>query len=348
MLYHKGDLTEAGEVGVPAQVFHAIENRQQRVVGVVINAVDDHLTKGEQVRVQWRIRTIKPLQELLSAARTAGRAVILISDHGHVLEHGTTDYGPTPGDAQRGHQPANLCTQQRWRHHSNAPTDKEVILEGPRVLLNGGKLIAPWSETVRFSKKDHGYHGGAAAQEVVIPLGVFASPDSVPDGWQEVAAAAPDWWQEPDALDVDWKQPATRKLPPIVAAPPPQEPGEQGRLFANEDEALVQNTNEPDALPWLESLLVSPLMASRRRASARLKIDDARLRDILTAMDERGGKLTRTALSKRLGVSMGRVGGIVSVLRRLLNVDGYDVLSVDESSDTIVLNRDYLETQFGL
>ena len=43
-----------------------------------------------------------------------------------------------------------------------------------------------------------------------------------------------------------------------------------------------------------------------------------------------------------------RLGGIVSALRRILNVDGYDVLSVDDASDTVQLNRDLLDTQFGI
>ena len=38
----------------------------------------------------------------------------------------------------------------------------------------------------------------------------------------------------------------------------------------------------------------------------------------------------------------------MSALRRILNVEGYDVLSVDDASETIQLNRDLLDTQFGL
>ena len=43
-----------------------------------------------------------------------------------------------------------------------------------------------------------------------------------------------------------------------------------------------------------------------------------------------------------------RLGGIVSALRRILNVEGYDVLSVDETSETVEFNRDLLDIQFGL
>ena len=69
---------------------------------------------------------------------------------------------------------------------------------------------------------------------------------------------------------------------------------------------------------------------------------------MLAALDARGGKLTGPALAERLGVPLFRLGGIVSALRRILNVEGYDVLSVDDASETIQLNRDLLDTQFGL
>ena len=62
----------------------------------------------------------------------------------------------------------------------------------------------------------------------------------------------------------------------------------------------------------------------------------------------RASGLSRVALAERLGVPLFRLGGIVSALRRILNVDGYDVLSVDDSSETIELNRELLDTQFGL
>lgn len=73
-----------------------------------------------------------------------------------------------------------------------------------------------------------------------------------------------------------------------------------------------------------------------------------RIRQALDALDERGGRLTRTALATRLQLPLVRVGGFVAALRRLLNVDGYDVLHVDEASDTLVLNRELLAKQFEL
>jgi len=75
---------------------------------------------------------------------------------------------------------------------------------------------------------------------------------------------------------------------------------------------------------------------------------DARVGLCLLAIEARGGKVTRPALARALGVPPLRLAGLLAALRRLLNVDGYPVLSMDEASDTIELNRHLAETQFGL
>ena len=329
-LYHKGDLTEAGVVGVPAAIFRSIDDLHRRVVGVVINAVDDHLAKGDQLRIEWRAHTIRPLEELLSAARAVGRAVIIVSDHGHIPEHDTASQGES-------------ASAERWREATSKPGEGEVLLEGPRVLLGGGRVVAPWSESVRLGMKKNGYHGGAAPQEVVIPLGVFIGGGLTPDGWSEVGVEHPVWWDgAPDISEV-----AAPVSPPPESAPSRPKPADkQGSLFPAEGGSPA--TEQVTAPEWIERLLASDVMVAQRRAAARTHLDDARIRTILVALDERGGKLTRPALAKRLGVPVMRVGGIISALRRVLNVEGYDVLAVDEASDTVVLNREYLDVQFGL
>jgi hypothetical protein len=43
-----------------------------------------------------------------------------------------------------------------------------------------------------------------------------------------------------------------------------------------------------------------------------------------------------------------RIGGFLAALRRELNVEGYPVLAIDDESETVVLNRELLRSQFGL
>jgi hypothetical protein len=89
-------------------------------------------------------------------------------------------------------------------------------------------------------------------------------------------------------------------------------------------------------------------MQAQQQFAQRVALPEERVRAILAALDERGGKLTRPALAKRLDVPVLRLAGMLSALRRVLNVDGYAVLSVDEASDTVELNKAQLLAQFGL
>jgi hypothetical protein len=328
VLFHKADLAGDGSAVVAPKVVGAIADDKQRVVGVVINAVDDHLAKGDQIRVDWTVRRIKPLEELLSAASDAGRAVIVVSDHGHIPEQNTVG---------RGEESA-----ERWREAVGNPQDDEVVLAGPRVVLGQGhKVIAPWSERVRYSAKKNGYHGGASPQEVVIPLGIFAPAGVAIEGWSEVPTDVPVWW-EPEV-----QPPVQAPRPTKVAKPkPPSRPGEQGRLFPTEEEAAAAAA-APE-LEWIDRLMASEMMTLQRQMASRVALPEERIRTILVALDERGGKLTRPALAKRIGVPPMRLGGMISALRRLLNVEGYAVLSVDEQADTVELNRKQLFIQFGL
>lgn len=326
VLFHKGDLREAGTAGVAPRVAASIADPGQQVVGVVINAVDDHLARGDQVPVEWTADHVHPLDELLEAARSGGRAVVFASDHGHVIDRGTTlrDAGGP----------------ERWRPATGAPAEDEVLIAGPRVAAPGRRLLAPWSERVRFGMKKNGYHGGASLQEVVLPLGVFVPLDTAPGlpGWREADPESPAWWR--------WRDETVPPAPePPAPAPPRPRPrrNETGDLFAQ-----AGLDARPPAATWIDRLFAADLFAAQRRQAARTALSDERIRTILTALDGRGGRLTSAALARRLGVPRFRLEGIVSALRRILNADGYDVLSVDEASETVVLNRALLDAQFGL
>ena len=58
--------------------------------------------------------------------------------------------------------------------------------------------------------------------------------------------------------------------------------------------------------------------------------------------------MLRAALAQKLGEPELRMPGLIAAVRRVLNVDGYPVLSVDDTSGSIVLNRQLVEVQFEL
>jgi integrase len=107
-------------------------------------------------------------------------------------------------------------------------------------------------------------------------------------------------------------------------------------------------TLTPGPFSWLDALLVSDVFAAQKTAAGRVLPADDKIRAFLLALGERGGKLTRAALAQKLGLPPVRVPGMIAVMRRLLNVDGYEVLSFDEDSDAITLNLELLRVQFEL
>ncbi|MDE2906070.1 MAG: BREX-2 system phosphatase PglZ, partial [Acidobacteriota bacterium] len=134
--------------------------------------------------------------------------------------------------------------------------------------------------------------------------------------------------------------PSAERPAPAPALHPPRK-GETGDLLAHLEPSIPR-----PAVTWIDRLFESDLFAAQREQAARTALE--RIRTILVELDRRGGKLTAAALAARLEVPQFRLGGIVSALRRILNVEGYDMLSVDEASETVELNRELLDTQFGL
>jgi hypothetical protein len=106
----------------------------------------------------------------------------------------------------------------------------------------------------------------------------------------------------------------------------------------------------PAAAPedWIGTLFRSPIYASQRQLAARVAPPDEQVRQLLGALDERGGKLSRTALAQRMALTEMRLTGLLSAMRRLLNVDQAAILGVDETTGTVVLNRVLLVQQFQI
>ena len=74
--------------------------------------------------------------------------------------------------------------------------------------------------------------------------------------------------------------------------------------------------------------------------------DAARARRFLEALAERGGRLTLDALARRLDLPAVRLASLVAAMRRVLNLEGYATLSIEEESRTVVLNTEHVRTLF--
>ena len=99
---------------------------------------------------------------------------------------------------------------------------------------------------------------------------------------------------------------------------------------------------------WTAALPASPLFIEQKKLGGRAVPADDVFGRLLAGLDGAGGKLTATALARKLGQPLFRLRGLLAVVQRVLNIDGFAVLSRDEQSDTIELDRDLLLRQFDL
>jgi hypothetical protein len=329
-LFHKGDLADTGNLA--AEVRASISNPHQRVVGVVYNAVDDHLSGPDQLNQRWALENLRLLLPLLHEAREARRVVLLTADHGHLLEDGTA--------LVRGGE------SDRWRPGNSVASPQELAVSGGRVVTGDGsnEVVCLWGESSRYAGRKNGYHGGLSPQEVTVPLSVFVPVGLNLPQWSPAPPTQPEWWELTPILQV--------KQPPVRASSPPArkkavQADVQPGLFGQLDLAPPVLSDAP-VNDWIGELLSSSIYASQRQLAARVALPDDKMRVLLEALVERGGKLSRNVLAARLSLAEVRIGGLLSAVRRLLNVDQMPVLTVDEASGSVELNIALLQQQFNL
>jgi hypothetical protein len=314
-LFHKDDLrAPAGEELAPS--VRAAITSADRLVGVVLNTVDDALAKADPGGTDWTVESVQHLSALLDLASAVGRTVILTSDHGHVVERGSQRVAVAGADA-------------RYRPSGDAGKG-EVLLTGPRVLAHGGAVVAAVSEDLRYGNKSAGYHGGASAAEVTIPLLVFSQfPDDLAaTSWRPAVPQAPDWWVA--SADVPVRR-VTKKAP----------------VQAIGQESLFE---EPTGSPG--SLLADQLAASalfiERMQRVQRQLSATAVVEAVRCLVDASGRAHKDLVARAAGLPAVRIAGAFPIMQRVLNVEGYQVLSMDVDGVTMVLDRALLTEQFGL
>lgn len=334
-LFHKKDITAGSRGSVSEDLSKALLDEKQSIVGVVINAVDDRLANAQQVRDNWTINRIAPLGALLRLARDSGRVVILASDHGHVWHR---------SDAQ--HEP--FTEGSRWRQNNGACAEGEIVVSGKRVVP-ADKIIVPWSEAIHYKRKQHGYHGGATPQEMVCPLVILTDKSSAYTGLQECAYPKPEWWSPaPVASPVEAE--------PVIQVTVPKSPPTLFDMQPEVDETPTPvATSSPIEVPavasgvdWIERLFASEAYKDQRAKIKRHPVENDVVQACLSALDASGGIMTPTAFAKAADVPMARLDGLVVKMQRVLNVDGYEILTLDRNENRVELNVGKLKRQFDV
>lgn len=358
LLLHKQDIQQPGSGGLAPQARAHIAGTEHKLVGVVINAIDDQLSSSSQVVVHWSLQSIPMLRQVLEAAREGGRAVVITSDHGHVLDH-DSQFAQTQVESHNG---------ERYREEGAAPSEQEVEVSGPRVLTASQRAVVPWSEKLRYTKsRNRGYHGGGSLQEVVIPLGIYisASDPDLMTGWSELPRRLPSWWQSEqqsaDAMSSVAKSSVEASAKPAKAgrkAKKSSEPDiDMPDLFAEAEPVQGAPVEAPEechsveavrSRSWIDELFDSPVFEQSFHRAGRVPVTNEQIRRLLELLEQGKGSAMETQVAKHLAIPSIRLRGFLSAVQKILNVDGYPVLKTDRESRTVVLDKKSLKLQFEL
>ncbi|WP_234365684.1 BREX-2 system phosphatase PglZ [Streptomyces sp. RTd22] len=333
LLFHKASIGGPSGHRLAEELITALAS--DAVVGVVLNTIDEALDHGQQgERVQWRINDITFLRTLLSAAKGYGRPVLLVADHGHVLERGMN-----AGPAQ-----VTGAESARWR--TGTAGDGEIELSGPRVLEGDGTIVAPWREDIRYTPCKAGYHGGASLAEVTVPLLVLLPAlEALPKGWEVLPRelTTPRWWTEPRVLDDGSAETGTPH-----SATKPKSPRKRTQPTG---EGLFAETEVAPEPTTLGAEVVASSVYLAQKEYVRRAPDAKVVASVIDALAEAGETMSPAALAAAISAT-GRVkrniDGFIATLQRLLNVEGYAVLSFVDSGHSVRLDVRLLRTQFQL
>ncbi|ELP64890.1 BREX-2 system phosphatase PglZ [Streptomyces turgidiscabies] len=352
-VFHKDDLRTETAGDTFGQALTGVLTDGRTHVAVVLNAIDDRLAKEQKLGDgTWRVDDVPGLRELLRVAAAQGMAVIVTSDHGHVVDrHGTKADAATEPQSARHRLPGGGPLGER-----------EIALSGPRVVWPdpGASIVALWDADSRYTALKAGYHGGASLAEFTIPVLAFlpfgAEP---PKGWRELGDQRPPWWAPEEAGRSASDERSTRLAgvapKKATAKPRKKQPDPESlpdalfdvMLTAGGDDALLTPTVVSRTEVLVAALLDSETYQGQLEGLAR-KPQQEQVHKALAALLDAGGTLPVTALAQRAGLPTNRGDGFAAVLRQLLNYDGVQVLETLPDGRTLRLHDALLREQFAL
>jgi hypothetical protein len=174
---------------------------------------------------------------------------------------------------------------------------------------------------------------------MVAPFAILSGPNSIPAGaWKEVPPYEPEWWRI-TAGDValtatDAEAARSKKDVEVV----------KGLDLFEQAKA-----KKPDAsTAWIDALFDSHIYQEQLKLAVRGAPPREVMVTLLKTIDARGGSIMKPSLAQALSVPLFRIDGLVQNISRILNVDGYEVLSFERATETIALNTNLLKTQFEI
>ncbi|WP_163786073.1 BREX-2 system phosphatase PglZ, partial [Myxococcus vastator] len=331
---------------------------EERVVALVVNAIDEQLKGGRQMRVEYRLQTIKPLKDLLDAAADAGRAVLMVADHGHV-----------PGSRMSRVAVPVEAGGARWRtlREEESAHPNEVVFSEDAVWRPKGKkrVALLFREADSYGATSHeGEHGGASLAEVVAPALLVASESLArkyeAEGHEDrevevVSFPRPRWWDyevRPVQSPLPVPVPAPMPLPAVpnqetfaFQVPPVPGPRAHEAPASRAQPQRAPAKQKAPSTPEGALLRKSPLfkdVAGKKREELEEKIIPW-----VEVLVEHEGRMPPDVFAQRTGELPFRVRGAVTKLAEWLNLDGQPVAFFDEAEKLVRLDVEALKQMFG-
>ncbi|GGF99351.1 hypothetical protein GCM10007304_11510 [Rhodococcoides trifolii] len=330
VIFHKAALDAIPKgAQIATELVGAISDTQHRpLVAAVLNYVDDTLHHADPGRTDWTMDSITHLTPLMEAASRAGRTVVITSDHGHIIDYGDGEH---------------LSRSSAYCHRAHADVaaldpEREVLVTGPRVLTADRTAVLAVDEKVRYQGRTAGYHGGGSPAEALVPVFVLAQDVSaLAPEWLPVGRSEPSWWEANSVSPV---------APEAVTTP-----SKRGKKSVPVDDS-PSLFDEPVAIKAARSLgtLVIESVVFKRQLTIggrRLALQPTQLAALIDAVAATAAReVTIGQAASALAVSNQRARGALMQAKRVLDVEGYEVLAV--SSDAVALNAELLAEQFGV
>lgn len=321
-IFHKRalDAKPSGQT-LATDVANAIaDTTHQPLVAAVLNYVDDTLHHTDPGGTDWNLETITHLRALLHAAKNAGRTVVITSDHGHLIEYFTS------AKVDRAH----VYGQRAHGDFAHVDPEREVIVEGPRVLTDTNRVVLAVDETIRYGTRNAGYHGGASPAEAIVPV-VVLTAGRVSETMVPVVGAEPSWWH-PGII---------RNEPEVPVETPKVKKNTQQGPTLFDDETDTETSGLPD------KVIRSAVFTAQISLAGRIVLRPDQIRNLLAALlTTSANEITLAQAAVALGVATPSVNGALAQTKRVLDVEGYEVLRVQ--GGVVRLDVALLSEQFGV
>jgi hypothetical protein len=180
---------------------------------------------------------------------------------------------------------------------------------------------------------------------MVCPLVVLRDKSSASSGLLPCEYPKPEWWSTAPTAT------AAVESSPVSALPKPRTTLFDEMPEEPEAPAPPAPAVQPVPVPprdWIKRLLSSQAYKAQKVMIRRHAPDDAVVQSSLEALDAGGGIMTPAAFAKAADLPPARLDGLIARMQRLLNVDGYEILTLNRNENKVELNVARLKKQFDL